>query len=471
MTIDWKQETETRKEAFIEDLKSMLAVESVRDDSKATADAPLGPGPKDALVKVLSIAERDGFTTKNLDNLAGYIEIGPKDAEEYVAILAHVDVMPAGEGWETAPFEPVVTEDKIIARGASDDKGPGMAAYYAFKILSDLKVPLKRRVRLIFGTDEENDWTGMTRYFEVEPEPAFGFSPDAEYPIINGEKGNVQILIDGEATNGGSAKLVSFESGLRTNMVPGIARATVQSAQAEKIVTEFQEYLVDNPQISGSTETDGEVVNFVLNGKQVHGAMPETGENAGTYLANFLQDFDFGGTAKSFLTYLGTPAHDDTIGKKFGVNYTDQVMGPLSMNVGIQKFVNGGKAFINFNFRYPKGITPEEIEAGLASQLNGWDVKPTIGGHAQVPHYVAPSDPIVETLLRVYHEQTGLPAHDQVIGGGTYGRLMKRGVAFGALFPDSPDTMHQVNEFALLDDLYRSISIYAQAIAEITNLD
>ena len=199
--------------------------------------------------------------------------------------------------------------------------------------------------------------------------------------------------------------------------------------------------------------------------------MPETGENAGTYLANFLQDFDFGGTAKSFLTYLGTPAHDDTIGKKFGVNYTDQVMGPLSMNVGIQKFVDGGKAFINFNFRYPKGITPEEIEAGLASQLNGWDVKPTIGGHAQVPHYVAPSDPIVETLLRVYHEQTGLPAHDQVIGGGTYGRLMKRGVAFGALFPDSPDTMHQVNEFALLDDLYRSISIYAQAIAEITNLD
>lgn len=471
MTIDWKQETETRKEAFIEDLKSMLAVESVRDDSKATADAPLGPGPKDALVKVLSIAERDGFTTKNLDNLAGYIEIGPKDAEEYVAILAHVDVMPAGEGWETAPFEPVVTEDKIIARGASDDKGPGMAAYYAFKILSDLKVPLKRRVRLIFGTDEENDWTGMTRYFEVEPEPAFGFSPDAEYPIINGEKGNVQILIDGEATNGGSAKLVSFESGLRTNMVPGIARATVKSAQAEKIVTEFQEYLVDNPQISGSTETDGEVVNFVLNGKQVHGAMPETGENAGTYLANFLQDFDFGGTAKSFLTYLGTPAHDDTIGKKFGVNYTDQVMGPLSMNVGIQKFVDGGKAFINFNFRYPKGITPEEIEAGLASQLNDWDVKPTIGGHAQVPHYVAPSDPIVETLLRVYHEQTGLPAHDQVIGGGTYGRLMKRGVAFGALFPDSPDTMHQVNEFALLDDLYRSISIYAQAIAEITNLD
>lgn len=471
MTVDWKQETEKRKAAYVEDLKALLAVESVRDDSQATPDAPLGPGPTAALVKMLAIAERDGFTTKNIDNIVGYIEIGPKDADEYVAILSHVDVMPAGEGWDTEPFDPVVTEDKIIARGASDDKGPGMSAYYAFKILSDLKVPLKRRVRLIFGTDEENDWTGMTRYFEVEPEPVFGFSPDAEYPIINGEKGNVQVIIKGEATNGGTVKLVDFESGLRTNMVPGIARATVKSSHAEKIVTEFQEFLVENPKVSGSTETDGEIIKFVLNGKQVHGAMPETGENAGTYLANFLQDFDFGGTAKSFLTYLGTPAHDDTVGEKFGVKYTDDVMGPLSMNVGIQKFIDGGESFINFNFRYPKGITPDEIVDGLSSKLNGWDVTPTIGGHSQAPHYVAPSDPIVETLLRVYHDQTGLPAHDQVIGGGTYGRLMKRGVAYGALFPDSPDTMHQVNEFALLDDLYRSISIYAQAIAEITNLD
>lgn len=471
MTIDWKKEAQTRQTSFINDLKHLLAIESVRDDTQASADAPLGPGPKEALLAMLRLAERDGFTTKNIDNIVGYIEIGPKDAKDYVAILSHVDVMPAGEGWETAPFEPVVTEDKIIARGASDDKGPGMAAYYAFKILAELDVPLKRRVCLIFGTDEENDWLGMTRYFEVEPAPIFGFSPDAEYPIINGEKGNVQVELKSQANNSGTETLVTFEAGLRTNMVPGIARATVKSAQVDNLTAEFEKFLAANPQISGAIETNGDEMHFVVNGKQVHGAMPETGENAGTYLAYFLQNFAFGGTAKSFLTYLGTPAHQDTIGQKFGVNYTDDVMGPLSMNVGIQKFVDGEEAFINFNFRYPKGITPDEIVTGLASQLGDWDVVPTVGGHAQVPHYVSPTDPVVDTLLRVYHEQTGLPAHDQVIGGGTYGRLMARGVAFGALFPDSPDTMHQVNEFALLDDLYRSIAIYAQAIAELTAID
>ncbi|MGX7052013.1 dipeptidase PepV [Leuconostoc palmae] len=471
MTINWKNEAKNRQEEFVTDLKSLLAVKSVRDDNKATKDAPLGPGPKDALVKMLAIAERDGFKTRNIDNIVGYIEIGPEEAADYVAILSHVDVMPAGEGWDTNPFVPVVTEDKIIARGASDDKGPGMAAYYAFRILSDLKVPLKHRVRLIFGTDEENDWLGMTRYFEVEPAPIFGFSPDAEYPIINGEKGNVQVVVSGHANNGGSVTLKTFEAGLRTNMVPGIARATVEAKNVNDIQKEFNQFLKDNHDISGIVSEEDNKLSFVLNGKQVHGAMPETGKNAGTYLANFLQRLDFGGSAKKFLTYLGTPAHNDTIGKKFGISYTDKVMGALSMNVGIQKFIDGEEAFINFNFRYPKGISPQQIVDGLSSQLDGWKVLPTVGGHAQEPHYVSPEDPIVKTLLRIYHDQTGLPAHDQVIGGGTYGRLMARGVAFGALFPDSPDTMHQVNEFALLDDLYRSISIYAQSIAEIANLD
>ncbi|MCK8617276.1 dipeptidase PepV [Fructobacillus sp. M158] len=468
--VDWQLKAKEEEAAYLANLADYLAIPSVRDDQQATEAAPLGPGPKAALTHILSLADRDGFTTKNIDNVVGYIEIGPEDSEEYVALLAHVDVMPAGEGWDTDPFTAVIEDGKVIARGASDDKGPGLAAYYAFKMIRDLDLPLKRRVRLIFGTDEENDWTGMTRYFEVEPAPAFGFSPDAEYPIINGEKGNVQVNVTAAGTNGDKAQLLNFESGLRTNMVPGVARATVAGLDFDKVDEAFEAYLKAHPQIHGKVSLDGDEVSFELIGKQVHGSLPETGENAGTYLAHFLEQYDFGASAAGFLAYLGTWSHDDPTGRQLGVAFQDDVMGALSMNVGIIRFDEENGAFINYNFRYPKGISPDFIRGKLAEAVENWPHKAEIGGHAQVPHYVAPEDPVVQTLLNIYHEQTGLPAHDQVIGGGTYGRLMERGVAFGALFPDSPETMHQVNEFALVDDLVRSMGIYGQAIVELANL-
>ncbi|MBS9338404.1 dipeptidase PepV [Fructobacillus sp. M2-14] len=468
--VNWQAKAKEEEQAYLKDLADFLAIASVRDDSKATKDAPLGPGPKAALDHILSLADRDGFATKNIDNVVGYIEIGPKDSDEYVALLAHVDVMPAGEGWATDPFTAVIEDGKVIARGASDDKGPGLAAYYAFKMIRDLDIPLKRRVRLIFGTDEENDWTGMTRYFEVEPAPAFGFSPDAEYPIINGEKGNVQVDLRSAGANGSAAKLLSFESGIRTNMVPGVARASMSGVDFASVKEDFEGYLKDHPQVHGSVKAEGDVISFELIGKQVHGSLPETGENAGTYLAHFLEQYEFGKDAAGFLAYLGTWSHDDPTGRQLGVAFTDDVMGALSMNVGIMTFKADEGSHINFNFRYPKGISPEFILEKLDSAMPAWDYESSIARHAQVPHYVAPEDPVVGTLLNIYHEQTGLPAHDQVIGGGTYGRLMERGVAFGALFPDSPETMHQVNEFALVSDLVRSMGIYGLAIVELANL-
>ncbi|MDD9138425.1 dipeptidase PepV [Fructobacillus sp. CRL 2054] len=468
--INWQEKAKEEEAAYLADLADYLAIPSVRDDSKATKDAPLGPGPRDALVHVLSLAERDGFKTKNIENIVGYIEIGPEDSDEYVALLAHADVMPAGEGWDTDPFTAVIEDGKVIARGASDDKGPGLAAYYAFKMIRDMNLPLKRRVRLIFGTDEENDWTGMTRYFEVEPAPAFGFSPDAEYPIINGEKGNMQVNVTAAGTNGDKAQLLNFESGLRTNMVPGVARATVGGLTFDQVDDDFKAFLAAHPQVHGKVTLDGDEVQLELIGKQVHGSLPETGENAGTYLAHFLEKYEFGGSAAGFLAYLGTWSHDDPTGRQLGVAFEDEVMGALSMNVGIIRFNEEEGAFINYNFRYPKGISPDFIRGQLANAVSSWPHEAKIGGHSQVPHYVAPDDPVVRTLLNIYHDQTGLPAYDQVIGGGTYGRLMDRGVAFGALFPDSPETMHQVNEFALVDDLVRSMGIYGQAIYELANL-
>ena len=80
------------------------------------------------------------------------------------------------------------------------------------------------------------------------------------------------------------------------------------------------------------------------------------------------------------------------------------------------------------------------------------------------PHYVPMDDPLVATLLQVYEDHTGEKGYEQIVGGGTYGRLLKRGVAYGAMFPGYTDTMHQANEFMSLDDLFRATAIYADAI-------
>jgi dipeptidase PepV len=468
----WRLEALKYEDTLLTDLKEMLAIKSVRDDAAATTDAPLGPGPKEALLKFEEFAKRDGFRTGNYKNLVAYAEMGPEDAEESLAIIGHLDVMPAGDlsKWETEPFTPTIKNGRLYARGASDDKGPSFAGYYAMKMIKDLNIPLKRKLIFVMGIDEESDWTGMDDFFAEMGEPTMGFSPDAEFPIINGEKGNVSTVVRFAGTNGGTYKLVDFEAGERPNMVPGVAAATVETEATADMLTSFNAYLAEEDRISGSATVAGKTISFTVNGKQVHGAMPETGENAGTYLANFLMNFDFGANAKGYLVFLGDKAHDDTKSVKIGAVKHDDLMGDLSMNVGIQRFEADQDGFINLNFRYPQNTTADAIEEFVRKALPAeFDAKVAQEGHGMGPHYVPGNDPLVETLLQTYRDHTGLPAAEQVIGGGTFGRLLKRGVAFGAMFEGVPDTMHQVNEFYPVADLTRSMAIFADAMERLAN--
>lgn len=464
MTIDWKKEVAARKEDFLTDLISLLKIDSVRDDSQATDDAPVGPGPKKALEAFLALGERDGFITKNVDSLAGHIEYG--DGDETLGVLAHVDVVPVGTGWETDPFDPVIKDGCIYARGSSDDKGPGMAAYYALKIIKELGLPVSKRIRFIIGTDEESGWMCMDRYFEVEEKPDFGFSPDAEFPIINGEKGILTEYINTQGTTeGGKNTLISFDAGLRENMVPQDATVIFKSEEAEKIEKDFYDFIETAP-VTGTVSVEDNQVTIEVNGKAAHAMEPRGGVNAATYLAVFLNRYSFGGDAKAFLEMTAEFFHDDSRAEKLGLNHVDEVMGDLTMNPGVFTFTPQDGGMIALNFRFPKGVSVESIEIELDKKLSHYGV--TLGrGKEQLPHYVSAEDPLVQTLLNVYAKQTGLEAHEQTIGGGTYGRLFERGVAYGAMFPDSVDTMHQANEFMAIDDLMNAMSIYAEAIYEL----
>lgn len=465
MTIDWKKEVEARKDDLLNDLNDLLRINSERDDSQATKEAPFGPGPKEALEKMLAIAERDGFSTKNVDNYAGHIDFG--EGAETLGIFGHLDVVPAGDGWDTDPYEPVVKDGKLYARGSSDDKGPTVAAYYAMKMIKELDLPVSKKIRFVIGTDEESGWADMDYYFEHEEKPDFGFSPDAEFPMINGEKGNVTFVPHFGGTNGVDYVLSSFTAGLRANMVPGNAKAVVQTpdeASAKALANDFADYIENNP-VSGTAEVNGNEVSFDLVGKAAHGASPQSGTNAGTFLAVFLNNYDFDGAAKAFIDYSANYIHEDVYGKKLGVAYQDEVMGELTMNAGVFKFENGQEAGnqIVLNFRYPKGITAEEIEKTL-TDLFADNAKVVLDGHHMLPHYVPVDDELVATLMDVFEEHTGLKGEEKIIGGGTFGRLLERGVAYGAQFPGYTDTMHQANEYMPVADILRATAIYADAI-------
>lgn len=466
----WLSNSLKYEDALLADLKEMLAIKSVRDDAAATELAPLGPSPAEALDKFIALAERDGFRTGMYKNLVAYAELGPEDAEESVAVIGHLDVMPAGDGWTKDPFVPTIEDGRLYARGAADDKGPTFTAYYAMKMLKDMGVPLKRKIVFVVGIDEESDWTGMDEFFEEYGEPTMGFSPDAEFPIINGEKGNVSVVTRFGGSNGDADQLLSFSAGERPNMVPGTAVAIVKATDTTAMVEAMNTYLATETRVTGEATVDGDEVSFKFFGRQVHGAKPETGLNAGTFLANFLNKQSFGADAAGFLALLGDKLHDDTIAEKIGAATHDELMGDLSMNVGIQRFTAGEAGFIDANFRYPQNKTAEQIADDMKSSLpTGFEATVAIEGHGMVPHYVSGDDPLVETLLRVYREQTGLPAGELVIGGGTFGRLLKRGVAFGAMFEGVPDTMHQADEFYPVADLTRSMSIFAQSMNDLAN--
>ncbi|EJE98242.1 dipeptidase PepV [Liquorilactobacillus mali] len=464
MQIDWQKEIDQRKDALLADLTTMLKIESVRDEKLGSKNAPFGPGPREALDKFLEIGKRDGFEVLDVDGIAGHLEYGT--GAETMGILAHVDVMPAGKGWNTNPFEPVIKDGKLFARGSSDDKGPGMAAYYGLKIIKELGLPISKKVRLIIGTDEESGWRCMTHYFGKMPLPDFGFSPDAFFPLINGEKGNVSFNVDFQGGNGTGAKLLDFSAGLRENMVPRDAVAHISGIEFKK-VKELLDRFANNKPIEAKTVEQDERIEISVVGKAAHAQEPKNGENAGTYLALFLKQVELGAGAKQFIDFAADYLHEDSRMDNFDLHFSDEIMGDLTMNAGIFSFAAAQGGRVTLNFRFPKGIGASQIEEALTRVAKGVNAQVNTTGKMQEPHYVSPEDPLVKTLLDVYERQTGNEGYGMVVGGGTYGRLLKRGVAFGAMFPGTPDTMHQANEYMLVEDILKAAAIYAEAIYEL----
>ncbi|RIN42610.1 dipeptidase PepV [Staphylococcus succinus] len=461
----WKEKVQEYEDFIIEDLKGLLSIESVRDDSKASLDNPVGPGPRRALDYMYKIAERDGFGTHDVDHIAGRIEAG--SGEDVFGILCHVDVVPAGDGWESNPFEPVITDDKVIARGTLDDKGPTIAAYYAVKILNDMNVNWKKRIHIIIGTDEESDWLCTDRYFKTEEMPALGFAPDAEFPAIHGEKGISTFDViqneKDEAQDEPEYELRSFTSGQRYNMVPDEAVANVAVKEnMTDVIQNFEQFLYEN-HLEGESAVDSGVLVLKVQGKAVHGMDPSKGVNAGLYLLNFLATIDLDQSAANFVNFSERYLFNSHFGEKMGMKYHTEIMGDVTTNIGIISYNNNNGGKFGINLRYPEGFEFEEAMTRFENEIQQLGFSMKLGKN-QVPHYVEKDDPFVQTLVQAYRNQTVDETEPYTIGGGTYARNLDKGVAFGAMFSDSEDLMHQKNEYITKKQLFNATSIYLESL-------
>ena len=459
MNIDFKQEVLNHKEDLLKDLFELLSVRSILG-TDITEETPFGSGPREALDLILSFGERDGYKTKLVENKAGHIEVG--EGDEIFGILGHVDVVPVVEAdWISHPFKPEVRDGKIFARGSLDDKGPTMAAYYAVKLLDKLGVKWNKRIRVIIGSDEETGFRCVEAYFKHEEQPASGFTPDAMFPLVYAEKARAtfdhKLKFVDEAGNY-NYKLVKFNGGQVLNMVIASAKAELVG-EVSGIKEKFENFL-EQEKLDGEVTVE-DTIKLTLKGKAAHGSTPQYGINGATKLAEFLSTLGLDNNGKNFVDYIVEKLANDPFGEKLGIDYKDNEMGEATYNYGILDYDLEKKVgIVSTDCRHPKKFD-------LVVRLNGVkvdniDIEITSTKEA---HYVPKDDELVTTLMDVYRKHTGDTKNDAfVLGGGTYARCLKKGVAFGLLFPGKEDTMHQANEYLEIEDLLLATAIYAEGI-------
>lgn len=429
------------KDEFLISLKTLISYPSVLNEGEN--GTPFGQAIQDVLEKTLEICRDIGFTTY-LDpkGYYGYAEIG--QGAELLAILCHLDVVPSGDeaDWQTPPFEATIKDGWVFGRGVQDDKGPSLAALYAVKSLLDQGIQFKKRVRFIFGTDEETLWRCMARYNTIEEQASMGFAPDSSFPLTYAEKGLLQVKLHGP----GSDQL-ELEVGGAFNVVPD--KANYQGPLYEQVCNDLKEAGYDY-QSTKQTVT-------VL-GVPKHAKDASQGINAVIRLATILAPLQ----EHPALSFLATQAGQDGTGRQIFGDIADEPSGHLSFNVA-GLMINHERSEIRIDIRTPILADKEELVELLTRCAQNYQLRYEEFDYL-APLYVAKDSKLVSTLMQIYQEKTGDNSPAISSGGATFARTMPNCVAFGALFPGAKQTEHQANECAVLEDLYRAMDIYAEAV-------
>lgn len=409
---------------------------------------PFGAAIDQALRTALAIAQSLGFRTCYDDEgYYGFAEIGA--GEQLVGVLGHLDVVHPGNlvDWATDPFDPVERAGRLYGRGTQDDKGPMLAALFAAKALLDAGLSFNKRLRFIFGADEETLWRCINRYKEKEEWPDLGFSPDSKFPLTYAEKGLLQLQLEGSNESG-----VRLSGGSAFNAVPN--SITYAGGWQTKLANKLRE-------LHFPFTRNGQGVE--VKGKAAHAMVPEEGVNAITRLCLALHGI---GIESKAISFLANEIGEDPYATRIFGECADEPSGRLKFNVG--KIELAEREQISIDCRIPVTIPRREVVAKLQAAAARYELAYQEFDWL-APLYLPKDHFIIQTLMRVYRQQTGDDRSEPIASGGaTYARAIDNCVAFGALFPDELMTEHQANERVVLANLYEAMAIYAHALYELT---
>jgi len=436
-------------ERFLSDLKRLVAVRSVRGE--ALPFAPYGEGPRKALDVASEIIKEHGFEPRITDDVA--LDFDYNGEETVLAILAHLDVVHEGEGWDSDPYEVVEKDGRYYGRGVSDDKGPALCALYALSQLKDEGVKLKNNVRVIFGSDEECGSDDLKRYFAKNKPPKYLFSPDAQYPVVNTEKGRMHL----EAYAEKCPDIIEIKGGTAVNIVANRAYAVIKGVRAHDIKTKAD----DCEKITGvkfelTAVTEG--VRITAIGRSAHASTPNEGNNAITALLFLLSKM-------GILTELSKVfPHGKTDGETLGIKCEDELSGELTMSPNVID-CDGSFVKVTCDVRVP--VSRDNMYKNVRDVGK---IKVSVVSHTD-GHHVSADSPLVRALNDAYEKVSGRKGGTLSLGGGTYVHDMEKygceGVAFGACLPETDTRMHGANEFAVRDELVMSVEIFKEAIKNI----
>lgn len=444
------------KEQLIESVQRVLKIKSLEEEPKD--NMPFGKGVNDALEEALKISEELGFKTKNIDGYAGYAEYG--EGEEYVGVLGHLDVVPEGDGWKYPPYEGKIQDGKLWGRGALDDKGPIIAALYGLKAIKEANLPIGKKIRIIFGTNEETGCGDIGYYLSKEKPPIMAFTPDAEFPIIYAEKGIINFTLESTYNEEGSTKIIYIKGGERPNIVPDYCEALVQGVDRAILDT----YIIKNRcTIEVEEKEEGTLIKSY--GVSAHGSTPEKGKNAIMELILALNSLDIQGNLGEIIDTLANSIGCEVNGQGMNVGLSDEPSGKLTLNPGVIN-VDDKSFNLIIDIRYPVTFTGEEVLDRLQEKFKNSPMK--IKNRVSVnPLYFSKEHELIKTLQKVYKKQTGDEPELLAIGGGTYAKAMPNTVAFGPTFPGKEDVIHKPNECVEIDELILMAKIYGNAIYEL----